>query len=444
MRGKTNATNGVHLNATAVNKTVKSGQITAGDFVEYYSDTPYIEQSSDIDFKFPFGDYSIACTGSVITAFKGGEAVDSFVDYNCTYIGKDNDDSFIVFHDNSLGILGVLTLENDEFELIDTLQTSDTVDAMTYITVGGGKVCYAKRNYTSSSADYIDIGVANISAAGELSDFNLTSITNESTHRLGSDVFGFMAYYSGFYFVFMQNGGGYSAPIEIDSNNTASISTYTSINGSYAASIRLIYKKNNVVALAIRGNGNAGYLWILNYVTANIIEKTMPDAGEIYSFINEGKFLASGNGTFGIRYSNGSFSQDIAYKLKLYGFNENTYEIFLIDEIVLSDDYSSYPQNWPFKCFSQSIDKNVAGIDNDTIYAQIKGLITGTYNSGGWKLRITWSKNLYLYEIINGGFQELTDHNFVRPYQSGHPIGVAKTDGVTNDVIPVYIPTYTP
>jgi len=446
MRGKTNIGDGMSLNANTVNKTIKSGQISAGDFVEYYSDTPYIEQSSDIDFVFPFGDYSIALTGGVITAFKNGEAVDSYADYNCQYIGKDDNDNYIVFHDNSAGILGVLAIDDDEFELVNTLQTSDTTAARTYITIGGGKVCYTKRRYIDSSHDYIDIGVASISAAGVLSGFNLTSVTEDSSHKMASsNSFGFIGYSSGFHFVYADyetSNFKYIAHIEIGSNNTASISSYTSLATLSKRSPRLIYKKGNIAVITSRdsSSGYQGYIHILNFVTGNITDKTIADYGEIYSFINEGKFLASGKGIFTIRYSNGSYTTYIVYKLKLYEFNENTYEISLIDEIVLNDNYSGYPQNFPFNCFSLAIDKNVAGIDNNNIYAQIKGIITGM-NGSTHALIYQWSKNLYLYEIINGSLQELTDHDFVRPYQAGNPIGVAKISGNTNDVIPVYIPT---
>lgn len=446
MRGKTNIGDGMSLNANTVNKTIKSGQISAGDFVEYYSDTPYIEQSSDIDFVFPFGNYSIALASGVITAFKNGEAVDSYAGYNCQYIGKDDNENFIVFHDNSAGILGVLAIDDDEFELVNTLQTSDTTAARTYITIGGGKVCYTKRRYIDSSHDYIDIGVASISAAGVLSNFNLTSITNDSSHKMASsNSFGFIGYSSGFYFVYAAyetSNPSYIAHIEIGSNNTASISSYSNITLSSGGNPRLIYKKGNIAVITSKYSGGAsnGYMYILNFVTGNHTDKNMADYGEIYSFINEGKFLASGKDSFSIRYSNGSYSTTIAYKLKLYEFNENTYEISLIDEIVLNDNYSGYPQNFPFDCFSMGISKNVAGIDNNHIYAQVKGKITGM-NGSTHALIYQWSKNLYLYEIINGSLQELTDHDFVRPYQAGNPIGVAKISGNTNDIIPVYIPT---
>ena len=112
MRGKTNATNGVHLNATAVNKTVKSGQIVAGDFVEYYTTPTVIEQSKQLDFKFTVNNYAIAAsTDGILYAFKNGEAAFSYSDHNCVFVQKYND--WILFHDNTLGVLGVLSITNN-------------------------------------------------------------------------------------------------------------------------------------------------------------------------------------------------------------------------------------------------------------------------------------------------------------------------------------------
>ena len=446
MRGRTNiGGGGIALNATVQQKTIKSGNIIAGDFVEYFSQTPYIAQSSDINFKFAFKGYSIGITGGVMTAFKNGEAVDSFADYNCTWIGKDDSDNFIVFHDNNLGILGTLNIVNDEIILVDTLQTSDISQPQIGIGIGGGKVCYVKRG--NSSPYYTKVGVANISANGELSNFVLTTIEDSSyVLNNGEPNIITVAYYNGFYFVY-RTSSWRTAHIEIDSNNVASFSSPTSIiNNLYDP--RLIYKKDNIIVIACLTNSNIGCMYIINFVTGNYMQKIMPEDGEIYSFINEGKFLASGKNTFWIKYSSsGSTSITLAYKLKLYAFNERTYEISLIDEIVLEDDYTEYPHdNLPYNVFIQSRDlsdyefkRNIAAIDNGYFYAQVKGQITSTQSSSPY-MTYNWSKNIYLYEIANGKLTEITDHNYVRPYQAGNPIGVAKDSGMTNDIIDVYIP----
>lgn len=450
MRGRTNiGGGGIAINATVQQKTIKSGNIIAGDFVEYYSQTPYIEQASDIDFKFVFKGYSIALSGSVMTAFKNGEAIDSFADYNCTWIGKDDSDNFIVFHDNNLGILGTLNIVNDEIILVDILQTSDISQMWVGIGIGGGKVCYARRG--ESSPNYTKVGVANISANGELSNFVLTTIEDDS-YVLSSYEPNIItvAYYNGFYFVYRkQNIPWCTAHIEIDSNNVASFSSSTSIiNNLYDP--RLIYKKDDIIVIACLtdSSSNVGCMYVINFVTGNYMQKLMPEDGEIYSFINEGKFLASGKNTFWIRYSNsGSTTIVLAYKLKLYAFNERTYEISLIDEIVLEDDYTEYPHNnLPYNVFIQSRDvsgyafkRNIAAIDNGHFYAQIKGQITDIKTSSPY-ITYNWSKNIYLYEIANGKLTEITDHNYVKPYQAGNPIGVAKDSGTINDVIDVYIP----
>ena len=53
MTGRTNyGGGGIALNANVVNKEIKSGNIIAGDFVEYYSEPTYIEQTQNVNFVF--------------------------------------------------------------------------------------------------------------------------------------------------------------------------------------------------------------------------------------------------------------------------------------------------------------------------------------------------------------------------------------------------------
>ena len=425
MRGKTNATIGIHLNATAVNKTVKSGQIVAGDFVEYYTTPTVIEQSKQLDFKFTVNDYAIAAsTDGILYAFKNGAAAFSYSDHNCVFVQKYND--WILFHDNALGVLGVLSITNNGFELISSISTGDTAQANRISLCGGnGKVLYAK---FSSATTNIHIGVADISNSGILTSFQLSHLQfeGESPNQCYNTIFlfynsdeGFMCFGSDYDSTYNPNSWRiWRSFISLDSGNNASFSGFTSSKGDNFSGCHEIYRNDEVVLLrysSISSGASAycsGYVHVINPVSCIFSTGGLPEWGEVLTYIEDGYFLGSAKTSSG----SGSSMRVSVYAIKLFAFNEETYEYEVLDGIETSAD--------------KGISDLLGGYDNGIFYLR-------RYNYS--------PRDLNLYEVFNETqLQNLSQKNYVIPYAAGHPIGVAQTDGNVDDVIPVYIPTATP
>lgn len=461
MRGRTNVGGGgLAINANAVNKIVKSGNIIAGDFVEYYSDPTYIHQGQPINFVFSIGDYDIAQIGesqNMLAAFKDGEQKFTYSGYDCRFIGKY--ENFILFVDTSLGVLGVLSVTSNGFTLVSSAQTADTYSASYYTGVAGGgnKVCY----FTVNNSGYIKTGVADISNAGILSNFvktqTQTSISSDSQYyrRL-------LYYYNGVFYG-LQARYGRSYPITINNDNTPTIGNYVSFTSDFT-NYRVVYQKDNIVVFAYytkRGSSSGyeeyyqvyGSLSITNFVTGNAISKNLPNNGEILSYIKDGKFLMTGKTTMNnIAWGyQRSFHYYIPNMLCLCSFNDQTYEIVVLSSFTLPDDYTnplstseSGTHEYYYDLFLEEVPRNVAICDADLVYAQCKTIQyfsytrTSSYSQTSYN---TKDLNLYLYDIENNVLQETVDKDYVIPYHNGgHPIGVAKDPGTINSVIGVYIP----
>lgn len=407
MRGKTNAMKGVQLNATAVNKTLASGQIIAGDFVEYYSNSPSISQGSTLKFKFDIGEYSIALSGSFITAFRNGSQVATYAVYDCTYLGKCN--GKIVFHDNSAGILGILSLENDQFTLVGSISTNDTTSLTTAIWGSDNKVCYAK--YGNKT---LYIGVADVSSSGTISNYHLSSIQKSGLYG----VLG-VGYYDGnFYIVTGSDSYAWTfIELSIDSSNEATINNEIRTQYALNEGIGIVYNKGPIMVFAghygtssSSNTTNDGWIMVVNFVTGNYVNKMIADYGEVLSFINEDGLLITS-----ARTAVGNYWY--TYTLRLCEFSDSTYEIVILDSLELAHEMYA---------IDKMISRCPGGISNDIIYAQLK--------SG--------ASPVELFEAFNGNqLQRLTQKNYVAPYNAGHPIGVAKESGAAGDTIAVYIPT---
>lgn len=444
MRGRTNiGSGGISINADIETKAIASGDIIAGDFVEYYTANPYILQTEYVDFLFNLSGYAIALINNVLTAFKNGVQVDSYIDYNCTYNCKYND--FIIFHDNTAGVLGVLKIVNDEFVLVDTLQASTSCHI---IGAGDGKVCYCYRDTSGGSYNYkIYHCVVNISSAGILSDY-VETIDTTNTDALN---FKHVYYYNNYFYYYI---GTYWTKIQIDSSNNVTIISRTNIlSGSgVTTNVREIYFKNGVVIFAFYFAGSndsqhTGRICILDVESANYIIKDVPDHGEIYSYVYDGKLIASGS-IWVSDWPNSRY-QWVANSLRLYDFNENTYELTLIDEIVLPDNYSESVYGEWYNYFksrvansSGTVSTNLCGIDDSVIYGQVKyrkRIIR--VSSSSTRTETDDDLKIYLYEALGGThLQPLSDTDYVIPYQDGgNVIGVAKNGGTTGDTIDVYV-----
>ena len=440
MRGKTNATNGVHLNATAVNKTVKSGQINAGDFVEYFTEPTYIVQSNDVIFQFCVGDYAIAIISGFLAAFKDGEQVNTFTGMTCSYVALV--DNFIVVLDNSHGAIGVLSISSNGFTLIDTISTIST--GFGCIGGGNGKIALVKR----VSSSEILVGAVNISSSGELSTYQETSLSE----NIGSG-FCLIGYYNEKIYV-VTNGGSYE--LIIASDNSVTIGSFVQNTVTSYSKWKEIYRAGSIIVIAfyMGSSYHRGCLVIIDFVGGS--NSVLGLGWEIVTCINDGFFLATSK----VYYSSSSYRPVwyngsglyITNALILYHFDEETYAISEVDRIEYSRDYYTQMQSTePGAVIYYNMFKDEkcgeGMIQGSTIYAQIKKQVEVTVSNYANVERYQYisSQNIDLYEILDETeLQEMSQKDYVIPYAAGHPIGVAKTDGVTNDIIPVYIPTASP
>lgn len=96
MRGRTNAHSGIVLNATTSNKVVKNTPITAGDFVEYYTESALVDLNYRVIGGTKVGNYIVLLltTGLALLKFQDGKAtfVSSYstntFTHICEYDGK--------------------------------------------------------------------------------------------------------------------------------------------------------------------------------------------------------------------------------------------------------------------------------------------------------------------------------------------------------------------
>lgn len=463
MRGKTNVGggSGISINAEVQDMIIQSGQIAAGDFVEHYTTDDYIAQENTLFFEFEINGYMIFRDSNAMTiaAYKNGQKVALYSDYSIFAIGRY--ENFIIFTTGMQKACGVLTIENDTFTLVDIVSAAVDYSAFYNICGGNGKiVCYATFEIDSQSKFYFC--VANISSSGILSEFTLTVISKEFTSYGGNTIF----YYNGSFKILFASGSSSSnyrstlAEIFIDSNNNVTIGEDITTVGYR----KTLLQKGNKIILAepIRvestaiSSGSYYYsrIHVLNLETYRATTMTLPDNGEVLSNINDdGYFIATGKILVPCAWRSGG-EEYIANKLRLCKYNENTGLISIEDEIVLPDDYSTSEQDITnvYTYFLPRVNnqsgvyynKSIAGIDanNINIYAQIISRVYYTPNSSSPSLRVRYTddKNLYLYNIIDGGIEKHPCEGYVLPYNSGHPIGVAKDAGIAGDTIGVYVP----
>ena len=249
MRGRTNiGGGGIAINATVEQKTIKSGNIIAGDFVEYFKESEYIEQTQLIEFVFGIGEYDIARIGSTVTAFKNGRQIATYAGYNCQCISKYN--NFILFLDTNNYILGVLSVSDNGFELVSSVEISHQHSPNAqYMAIagGGGKVCYWTVVNSSGSSYYFAAGVADISNNGALSNYVYT-VTLKSASSAERTHYKYMFYYNGLFYAINRNLG-YSFPVSIDENNVPTFGNYIIIPSNIHISYRLVFLKDNIFAI---------------------------------------------------------------------------------------------------------------------------------------------------------------------------------------------------
>lgn len=442
MRGRTNiGGGGIAINAVPQQKTIKGGNIIAGDFVEYYSEPAYIEQTQGVNFVFAIGDYDIAQIGdnrNMLAAFKDGEQKFTYAGYDCRYVGKYN--NFILFVDKSSRVLGVLSIDTNGFTLLSSVATGNIQDYTYYAGIwgGNGKVCFFTSLYNSSSTYYGILGIANISENGILSNYVLT----QTQVNVGSGYSEpkYVTFYNGNFYALSRNNNNssYILPISIDNENNGSLGTAIY---SYLGK-REVFRKNDVIVFTVT-ESSQGRLYIVNFVTGNYIYKTIPNSGELVTNIKDSLFLATSKVQMKPAWSSSTLV-GVPNELRLYSFNEQTYEITKLDSIIIDEDYSPSTvqtgDNY-YDVFIDEINRNYGTCDLDLAYAQCKKVKKVTKSGSSQSYSEIPDLNLYLYSIENNRLQDPTQKQYVKPYlDGGNPIGVAKDSGVVNDVIDVYIP----
>ena len=390
MRGRTNAGEGIALNATAVNKTVASGQITAGDFVQYYTENSILEQPVLNRLVGIMGEYIITTdardsySGSGLRLFKNNSQIDSYTDFP-VYDAYTSED-FIVFSSNNL--LGVLTIVNDRFVLVDTLETNFSYRKIAF---GGGKVCAIHNGSTGSGAT-LRAAVCDISISGQLDNLQEQTVSGPSIYYtpLRIDYNG-----SDFYMaegVSSSTSYTYLWKLSIDNNNAI---TPTRINSGVRPFSNRLYRNGNLVIYSG---------WVSSY---------SPKYRMCLDYLSSGNEVEISLDETPSNISGGMFYTVDDYSVKLYSFDEQNASISLIDTVTIS----------------QQLQSSSNGI--------------ALLNNGKALCKLYSGNDLVKMEIVNEEYiQEITNPDYVVPFsQYGHPIGIAKTNGNANDVIPIYIPT---
>lgn len=390
MRGRVNTGEGVALNANTADKILASGQVTAGDFVQYYEELDEIEQSQLNTPCFSMGDYFVTSKSNAICLFKNGQQVDAYSDYTINAVT--DYENYIVFFNFTDRLVGVLEIHEGRLRLVDSLTVQDinyNYDDATLIAAGNGTVMVLCQ-YNYSRYYYRYYAVLDISDNGMLS--------NPSTNK-------YETYEGRTNSIEYTNGGFYATrgdsnigllSLTVDADRKV-IETSTGTTISYVTLGRKIYKNNNLLVyngFYISSNQYTYYLVVVN--APGTITKI--EVNGMASDIIDGIFAAQ--------------KRDYP-DFYLYSFNPTTVEVALLDSEVFTDLRPA-----SLSCIFTLDDK---------LYVQ------KSYSE----------YDLLLFDIVNDSYIERkTDKNKVVPFaQYGHPIGVAKTNGNAGDTIPVYIPT---
>lgn len=415
MRGKTNiGGGGIAINATPQQKTIKGGNIIAGDFVEYYSEPKWIEQSEWVYFRFCIGEYTVGIRNKAVVLFKNNEQISSYYGHQILDINKYNDMITFLANTGSYSIytVGVLKIVNDQLVLVSSQETTGITSpgsSYNYAAqcAGNGKLLFLHITGNSSN-NKIDKGYAfDISSEGVLSN----GVKTEEIGAIWTDrLYSIDIIFCNNYFYSHSDGGsyggGYNHKFSVGQNNIITFEVGTS-------EPNLQYASQELARFGSRILYNGSYNSSGNIITYDVISKntSVLSTDDYTPGIIDGNLFVAYK-----RLDVGSYTYKI--KIRLYRYNEQANNITLINEIVLDDEALSQTP--------------ITGINATTHYVYVQ-FIKQSSSSNTYNVR--------LFEISNGRLQDIQDQNYVIPYQEGgNPIGVAKDSGAVNDVIDVYIP----
>lgn len=382
MKGRTNVLNGgIILNANTVDKEIKTGNIVAGDFVQYYTESSTISYDEYMYFIGYIGDYTVVAIGNNstknIAILKDDVILDRYVDHEFNYqpywaVIVEN---IIIFY-SADGSVITLKIVNDKLTLVD-IRTPSYLYSPRYV---NGKFMGMETNKAY-------INVCDIDSEGNISEFTRSAFNFNS-----SDVD--FKYYNGIYYVVGQ--GSYQGyKFELDSNNQAinivsgqgNIDNGFSMFSQFQYGSKVLYPNSrstipiclhdlitgtNVQVAGIRGNTSGKPI--------------------IIQVENSHTYIL----TYGSPFH-------------LYEFDPDSVTVSLI-----ASGGSNYSESLA-----------AAWLKNNIINATI-------YNSTNRKKLQVYGENII----------DIPDVNYVIPYDGNiNPIGVAKESGTAGDTIAVYVPT---
>lgn len=405
MTGRTNVGGGgIALNANIEQKEIKSGNITAGDFVQYYTKETIVEQPSRLTFCFNIGEYTIAKKGNGIALFKNTEQVDYFSRYNVSEICKY--ENFVLFYSHASNVIGCLLIntETNTFMLVSYETTSLLYSADDYFAIVGNNNKIIVLAVDSYSSGYMQFASADINNQGIISNIVISSQV-----RTKQGVPYLEAYNGNFYYIYFYSGNAAYYKLNIDSSGNVTIDNSSLKNlFSNHNNLRKMKQYENIVVYSAMGSASnySPEIEVVDLLEGTSLTITL--LGIPVTTIENHVFVSFEN----INYTE--------FDLHLYEYNDNSKEITLIDSYNFSVETAS----------------SISSFKNTDAYL----------NNGNVMLLLDYKNSIYYYKLLevvyNSYIQETPEKNYVVPFsQYGHPIGVAKDSGIAGDEIDVYVPS---
>lgn len=387
MKGRTNVLNGgIILNANTVDKEIKTGNIVAGDFVNYYTENSYIPFSEYFYFLANIGDYTVgtslnSSSGSLVL-IKNNEILSRYSTYTVEDIASIG--NYIAFSSGKM--LLIIGIQNDTLVLVDSHEFSKNIK---FLEVANNKIVA----FLASQTNYDTCAVCQISQNGQIQGLAESSVSTYMQNAYNPD----LRYYNGWYYMLSlsSSGNSYNFKFQVNVNNQIEnlASTY-SLSGN---SKRFLYQKDSKVLYGETAYKN--YYWV--ELTTGAYTSVNGINGIATTRITEnGLFLAKRDST--------------SYYVELYSFNDESVEVTLLSSLNDSGYYGAMPLG---TCWFKGNNACIKNNDSGTYYVEIA-------------------------DIVNNTLTHHQNKNYVKPYAGGiEPIGVAKESGTAGDTIAVYVPT---
>ncbi len=387
MKGRTNVLNGgIILNANTVDKEIKTGNIVAGDFVNYYTENSYIPFSKSFYFVANIGDYTVGTSpdrssGSLVL-IKNNEILSRYSTYTVEEIASIG--NYIAFSSGKM--LLIIGIQNDTLVLVDSHEFSKNIN---FLEVANNKIVA----FLASQTYYDTCAVCQISQNGQIQGLAESSVSTYMQNAYGPD----LRYYNGWYYMLSlsSSGNSYNFKFQVNVNNQIeNLANTYSLYGSYK---NFLYQKDSKVLYG--ENGGTHYYWV--ELTTGAYTSVNGINGIAVTQITE-------NGLFLVKPSSTSYS------VELYSFNDESVEVTLLSSLNDSGYYGARPFG---TCWFKGNNACIKNNDSGQYYVEIA-------------------------DIVNNTLTHHQNKNYVKPYAGGiEPIGVAKESGTAGDTIAVYVPT---